>query len=254
MGEIKISRQGSAVTLELINHKKSNALDSAMLATLEQLVGDLEQDGNVRLLLIRGTQGGTFCGGADIKDWSAMTAEEFGRDWLHRGNVIFNRIEQLPFITVGVIEGLCLGGGLELALCADLRLASPFATFGFPEASIGAFPGWLGGPRMERLVGKSLAMEMVLLAQRIDALRAYECGLVNQVVPAEKLESTLEQLAMRANEVSGESIRACKGAFFAPDVMAYHAAAGARLRATSDAAEGLSAFFEKRKPNYQVSP
>jgi len=246
MGSINVHRKDSTVVLELANQKKANALDFAMLGQMEQEVSLLEDDPSIRLLLIQGTQGGTFCGGADIKDWSSLTPEQFGADWLDRGNRLFNRIERLPFITASLIEGLCLGGGLELALCTDLRIATPAATFALPETGIGAFPGWLGGPRLERVIGKGLALEMVLLGRKLDAFKAHERGLVHQVTAGDQLGAAVAELAVRSREVSREAVRASKGAFYCNEPLQYHANAGTRLRATHDAAEGLRAFLKKK--------
>jgi enoyl-CoA hydratase/carnithine racemase len=250
MGTILSSRDGALITLELLNPKKANAIDLAMLADLERLLGALEQDSSARVLVIRGARDGTFSAGADIRDWSALSPAQFGSDWLQRGNLLFNRLEQLPLLTVSVIEGMCLGGGLELALCTDLRIASDKASFSFPEVGIGAFPGWLGGCRLGDLIGRGRAMEMVLLAQRIDAPTALQYGLVNQVHEAAAIDHAIALLVQKAFQLSGPAQATAKGAFFAADRLAYHARSGSALRASADAQEGLQAFFEKRSPNF----
>jgi enoyl-CoA hydratase/carnithine racemase len=251
MGALLLSRDGPCAVLEISNPGRANALDTPMLAQLEQHLQTLEADISIRLLLLPGTAGGTFCAGADVGAWSALTPQAFGTDWIARGNVLFERLARLPCLTVSMVEGLCYGGGLELALCTDMRIATTHATFCFPEVGIGAFPGWLGGPRLAAVVGRGRAMEMVLLGQPVPAPEAWGFGLVNRVVNPDALELCVQQLQTRITQLSPSAMRAAKAAFFATDLLAYHQHAGTQLRAGAESAEGIRAFFEKRTPQFE---
>lgn len=253
MGNLLYSRDESIVTIEISNPTKANSLDMQMLTQLDQHLEVIEADSTVRLLILRGKRGGIFCAGADIRDWSSMTPEMFGKQWLTCGNVSFDRLARLPCITVSVIEGLCFGGGLELALCTDIRIASTEATFCFPEVGIGAFPGWLGGPRLEAVVGRGRAMEMVLLGNKVSAQQGYSYGLVNHLVTPETIEDNVQAIVTRTRQISPRAVATAKGAFFAADLQNYHEQAGIRLRESAEAAEGIQAFFEKRPPHYKLA-
>jgi enoyl-CoA hydratase len=251
MGNIHLTRDGACVTLELSNASRANALDSHMLAQLGQHLSHIEADSSVRLLLLRGRANGIFCAGADIRDWATLTPQAFGSEWLTFGNLLFERLSRLPCLTVSLIEGACFGGGLELALCTDMRIATSAATFCFPEVGIGAFPGWLGGPRLAAVIGRGRALEMVLLGNSVTAAQALSFGLINQLVIDSALEASILALQQRVPKLSASAVATAKGAFFANDPISYHETAGIRLRASADAAEGIQAFFEKRAPYFE---
>lgn len=249
MGDIGIKRQGPIVTLTLANPGKANALDLSMLDQLGKAIEQVEADPSVRVVVLRGTPGGTFSSGADIAQWGPMTPEAFGQDWLAHGNSIFRRFESLRCPTLAVIEGLCFGGGLELALCADLRLGTQAARLRFPEVGIGAIPGWEGGNRLARLAGLGRAMEAVLTAKPIDASTAERWGVLNEVCTSEELDSRLAVWVGALSVVSPRAAAIAKqGLRTDGDTQAYYAAAGVRVKASPDAQIGLDAFFKKTAP------
>ena len=246
MGSVIFRRDGQVVTLELSNPGKANALDSAMLGDLERHVAAIEEDRSIRAVALRGRPASTFSSGADIAEWGAMSPEVFARDWIGRGNAIFRRFEGLRCPTVAVIEGLCYGGGLELALCADLRVATAGARFRFPEVAIGALPGWEGGPRLDRIVGRGRALEAVLLANEISAETAQDWGLVNVLLPATALDATMQSLFDRLCTVSPRAAALAKASVVGredPDI--FFPAAAATLKASTDSAIGIRAFAAK---------
>jgi len=251
MGGILWTREASVLTLELSNPGKANALDANMLAELGHQLERVNDDLSIRAVVIRGRAGGTFSSGADIAEWGPMTPEEFSEHWIGRGNDIFGRLEALRCPTVAVIEGLCWGGGLELALCADLRIATPNASFRFPEVTLGAIPGWQGGPRLARVVGRGRALEAVLLAQEIGAETAHGWGLVNVLAPVTELDGSVASVAARLTTISPCAATLAKASIVGceePDT--FFPAAARTIKGSEDAAIGIRAFAAKTAALY----
>ena len=148
---ILIERDGATLTLTLNRPDKLNAIDGAMLDALGEALGEIERDRAVRAVILTGA-GRAFSAGADIKEWTALTPLEFGRSWGLRGHALFDRLAALPPV-IAALNGIAFGGGLELALCADIRIASEAARLGLPEVTIAALPGWGGTQRLPRLIG-----------------------------------------------------------------------------------------------------
>jgi enoyl-CoA hydratase/carnithine racemase len=245
-GSLTAHRDSTVLTLQLSNAGRANALDLAMLSALEAHIDAVEADTSIRVVVLRGTPGGTFSSGADVRQWGPMSPDAFARDWIARGNTVFRRFEALRCPTVAAIEGICFGGGLELALCADLRVATSNARFRFPEADIGAIPGWEGGPRLARVVGRGRALEAVLTTMEIDAARALDWGLVNRCCSAEAFEQELTALVQRLASVSPCAAALAKAAILREgDSAAFHQQAAAAVKASPDAQTGLNAFASK---------
>jgi len=246
MGEIISSRDGPVLTLQLSNPGRSNALDLAMLGQLEQHLKLVEQDLTVRAVVLRGKPGGVFSSGADIAQWAPMTPSQFSDEWIRYGNRVFARLEQLRCPTVAAIEGLCFGGGFELALAADLRVASVAARLHFPEVAIGAMPGWQGGHRLARIVGRGRALEAVLTCRQICAATALQWGALNAVWPAPVFEAGLAQFVGALTRVSPVAARWAKAAVMRDDdPFTFHAEAAHAVKASADAAIGIAAFKAK---------
>lgn len=251
MGTIQLARRGPVMEARLDHPGKANAIDRGMLAALAGMIEQVQADATVRVLVLRGTPGGPFSAGADVRDWAPMSPDEFGRDWIAHGNGLFRRLEQLRCPTVAAIEGLCFGGGLELALCADLRIGSEAARFRFPETGIGAIPGWEGGPRLARLAGRGRALEAVLTGREIDAPTAGHWGLLNAMHPAAEFESALQDLTERLCAVSPQAAALAKQAIVGEhESEAFHARAAREIKGSADAETGLRAFFDKRPARF----
>lgn len=247
MGQILSRREDAVITLELSNPGKANALDLAMLAALDEQVARIGQDDTIRAVVLRGTTGGVFSSGADIREWSALDPQAFATRWIGEGNAVFRRFERLRCPTVAVIEGLCFGGGLELALCCDLRLAGTGARLRFPEVTIGAIPGWEGGDRLQRIAGRGRALEAVLLSREIDPPTALQWGIVNAVCAPQEVEARLEEWVARLCRISPRAAASAKALIVDDDKdphAAYPAAALA-VRSSPDAELGIRAFFAK---------
>ena len=233
-----------------------NALGRQLLGEMEQALADLAQDRDARVLLLHSLVPGVFCAGADLKERSALSPDEAGA-FVHRLRAAFRALELLPLPTLAVVEDAALGGGLELALACDLRVAGEAALFGLPETGLAIIPGGGGTQRLPRLVGPSKAKELIFTGRRIGAAEALGLGLVDMV--ASRGEALHAALGL-AREILPKGPVALKAAKEAVDGgldldreagLALEASCYARVLATRDRLEGLAAFREKRKPAYR---
>jgi len=203
-------RHGSVLVAMLNRPRKGNSLNHALISALDDLATDLaraasDPDG-ARALVLAGAGGKAFSAGADVHDLDGVSASR-AREQMRRGQQVFDRIEQLPMVVIAAVSGYAVGGGLELAMAADLRIAGPDARFGQPEITLENLPGWGGTQRLPRLVGLGRATELILTGELIDAHRAYDIGLVNRV------EADPLQLAITlASSISTRSAVAVGGA------------------------------------------
>jgi enoyl-CoA hydratase len=248
------NRDGVAVVT--INRPKAlNALDADTMGELDRLADAIAKDAAIKAVIITGAGDKAFVAGADIAYMQPMTAVE-GRTWAKFGQAVFNKIENLPQPVIAAVNGYALGGGCELAMACDIRIASEKAKFGQPEASLGIPPGFGGTQRLARLVGKGHAKELLFTADMIDAAEAYRIGLVNKVVAPEQLMEAAHAMAQKILSRSPLGVQACKTCInegLDTDLetgIAYEAEAFGLCFATADQKEGMAAFLEKRKANF----
>jgi enoyl-CoA hydratase/carnithine racemase len=251
---VQFRENGPVAVIELARPEKLNALTPSMLSALEDIVARLDASRDIRAVVLS-ARGKAFCVGADINAWSALEPLDMWREWVRNGHRIFDRLAHLRQPVVAAINGPALGGGLELAAAADIRVAEPDAVFGLPEASIATCPGWSGTQRLVRLIGPSQVKFMALTAQRIDAESAHRTGLVQKVVPAGAvldealaLAKCIADLAPVSAQLTKQLIDAAAGEGFAASM---EGMAGALAATTQDAGEGLMSFRERRKASYQ---
>jgi enoyl-CoA hydratase len=251
---ILVQRDGTVVTLTLNRPDKLNAIDGAMLDALDEALAKIERDREIRAVILTGA-GRAFSAGADIKEWTALSPLEFARSWGLRGHALFDRLAALPPPVIAAINGIAFGGGLELALCADIRIVGEQARLGLPEVTIAALPGWGGTQRLPRLVGPGRAKHMILSGQPIDAARADAWGLVSAVVAAESLPTRARELAAQIAANAPLAVQASKRLIDAALPLAPAATlethAGALCGGAEDAREGRAAFLERRPPCYR---
>lgn len=250
-----LTHDGGVATLTVDRPAQRNALDVPLVTELTAALGNL--DAGVRALVITGGGEKSFIAGADINDLLGYTPEQ-ARRHIEVGHRLFSLIEELPIPTLAAINGYCLGGGLEIAMACDIRLASANARFGQPEVKIGMPCGWGGTERLQRLIGQSRAKYLMLTGAMWDADAALASGLIAEVVP--DVAALRARAAELGAELAGRSpvvLRATKqmiadahGA--TPRQVAHRdELALAYLMTTADAKEGLSAFLEKRPAVYR---
>jgi len=244
------------IGLVTINRPKAlNALNLETMNELDRLCDMLAKDKSVKVVIITGAGDKAFVAGADITYMQPMTAAE-GREWAKFGQAVMNKIENLPQPVIAAVNGFALGGGCELAMACDIRIAADKAKFGQPEVSLGIPPGFGGTQRLARLVGKGRAKELLYTGDMIDAAEALRIGLVNKVTAAEELLSAARAMAEKIMSRSPAGVRMCKAAVNEgldadlETAVAYEAEVFGLCFATADQKEGMAAFIEKRKANF----
>jgi enoyl-CoA hydratase len=249
--KIQISPEAPVARITLHRPEKLNALDPEMLTALEAGLSLLEGRRDIRVIILQATGEKAFCVGADINAWTALTPLQMWSEWIRHGHRVFSRLFQLRQPVICAIQGLAFGGGLELALACDIRIASEPARFAMPEVKLGTVPGWGGTARLPELIGTGRARQMILSGEPISAAVAERWGLVNEVVPSERLTGRVEELANRIAANAPIAVQTAKQLVAGGNMVTLESIAAATNAFTQDAAEGLAAFREKRNPSFQ---
>jgi enoyl-CoA hydratase len=246
---------GPVATLT-VGHPPANALSNQVLAEIEEALGRAAGDASIRCLIFTGAGEKFFIAGADISEFLKTPPERVG-DRTRKGQAVTVQMEEMDKIVIMAINGYCLGGGCEMAMAGDIRIAADNAVFGQPEIKLGIIPGFGGTQRFPRLVGKSRAMELLFSGDNIDAATALEIGLVTRVVPAADLMTDARATAERLSRSAPLAVAAIKRAVRAGEGLPMNEALNvelgefSRIRQTADAVEGITAFLEKRKPEFK---
>lgn len=242
------------IALITINRPQSlNALNGKTINELSSALDELASDDEVRVIILTGSGEKSFVAGADIKEFSDFDQEKAEELARNGHNNLFNKIENLSKPVIAAVNGFALGGGLELAMACHIRYASENAKLGLPEVTLGLIPGYGGTQRLPKLVGKGIANEMIFSAKMIPAQKAKEIGLVNEVYPIEELLTKTKELA---KTISNNSPMAISKAIYATNLSDTDKGFETEIKyfgelfEMEDKKEGVSAFLEKRKPNF----
>lgn len=246
----------NGVAFITIDRPPVNVLNLKILDELSKTIHCLpEKCSDPMVVVITGQGEKAFVAGADISEISQLT-EETGRDLSRKGHDVYEEISSFPWPVIAGISGLCLGGGMELALACDIRIAADNARFGLPEVSLGIIPGWGGTQRLPRLVGIGVARELILTARIIDAGEALRIGLVNHVVACEDLRNTCRELAKAILSKAPLAVKMAKRAInegilvSLKEGLKLEEKCFGELCASADMKEGTLAFLEKRCPQF----
>jgi len=253
---LTLERDGAVAILTINRPKVLNALNTPTMDELRRAVLDVKHDANVRAVIVTGAGDKSFIAGADINELAVQTSIQ-GKEHALRGQHVFDLIENMGKPVIAAINGFALGGGCELALACTLRIAADSARLGQPEINLGIIPGYAGTQRLSRLVGKGVALDLLLTGRQVKADEALQIGLVNRVVPAAELMSEAKKLASELASKApiamqyiieavnrGLEVSFDKGQFLEATLFGL-------VASSEDMREGTKAFLEKRKAEFK---
>lgn len=252
--DLKVENHLAVVTIN--RPEQLNCFDYESLAQLEEIVDSIKLEKDIRVVIITGAGEKAFSAGADLRERRTLNEKEVRRN-VSMIRDVFTKIEELPQPTIAAVNGYALGGGLELALVCDFRIAVKEAAMGLTEVSWGIIPGAGGTQRLSRLIGPSRAKELILTARKIDAFQAFELGLVNKVVERSQLLPSSIELAEEILKNAPLAVTQAKfainygGSVDLKTGIAIETKAYEVIIPTKDRIEALEAFKEKRKPNFK---
>jgi len=252
---ITVELNGAVAVLTISRPKAMNALNDETINEIGAAFDELEKNGETRVMVLTGAEK-AFVAGADIGELMAADAEG-GRKISEKGNTIFKQIEDSDIVSIAAINGFALGGGCEIAMACDIRIASEKAKLGQPEVNLGVIPGYGGTQRLSRLVGKGKAKELILTGDMITAEEASRIGLVEKVVAPEELMETATKMAKTISYKGPVAVRLSKKAINfgsetnLADGLAFEIEKFKEIFGTEDKTEGTKAFLEKRRPEFK---
>jgi len=250
---LKLEVNNGIAVLTISRPQAMNALNSRFFSEMNEMLNDLEKRNDIKALILTG-EGKAFVAGADIAEMAEMNTEQ-SIAFSKKGQNTFNNIEKLNIPVIAAVNGFALGGGCELAMACDFRIAGTFAKFGQPEVNLGLIPGYAGTQRLSRLVGLSNALYLLYTADMINAEEAYRIGLVQKVVEADKLISETIAIATKIASKGPDAVKKVKYVSRTGFLTDFHA--GSNIESNefgslfgNEGTEGMKAFLEKRKPNW----
>lgn len=256
MENLKLEKKNKIAYVTVDRPKVLNALNMATMQELQEVFSGLKDDKEIRAVILTGAGEKAFVAGADINELAKNDPVE-AKAYTHRGQAVLDLIENLGKPVIACINGFALGGGCEIAMACTMRLASENAKLGQPEVKLGLIPGYGGTQRLPRLVGTGLAQQILLTGEMISAQEAYRIGLVNEIVPADRLIARAEEIAAKIIANAPLAIQYCMEAvnrgmnMTLEEGLFLEATLFGMCCATEDKKEGTRAFLEKRAANFQ---
>lgn len=256
MAFVDLEKEGRMARITIDRPDALNALNSDVLSQLKDAVDEVKADEDVRVVIITGSGEKAFVAGADIKEMLGKTPLDM-RKFTILGHEVMNSIANIEKPVIAAVNGYALGGGLELALACDIRIASENAKLGVPEVKLGIFPGFGGTQRLTKIVGKGRAAELIFTGKMISAKEAVSIGLVNKVVPLEDLIREADAMAQEIAKNGPIGVGLAKSAINRAletgleDGLAYERELVSLTFSTEDKEEGMKAFLEKREANFK---
>ena len=253
---VLLEKEGNIAIVTMNRPKALNALNSETLKELNNVIEALEKDNEIYAVVLTGAGEKAFIAGADISEMKDLN-EEQGKEFGLLGNKVFRRLENLDKPVIAAINGFALGGGCELAMACDIRIASAKAKFGQPEAGLGITPGFGGTQRLPRIVGLGKAKELIYTCDIIKADEALRIGLVNRVVEVEALLDEAKAMAKKIAVNAPIAVKLCKDAINRgmqvniDEAIVIEASDFGKCFLTEDQKEGMTAFIERREKNFQ---
>jgi enoyl-CoA hydratase len=251
---IHFSRQDQVALITIDRADKLNALSWEMMSALDHHLDAVDRDRNIRAVILHSAAERAFGVGADIRDWADLPPLEMWRSWVRHGHRIIRNLEELLQPVIAVTNGYVFGGSLELALAADLRIGESGSQYGFPEASVGTIPGWLGTQKALQLLGPARLKKLIFTRQPIEAEEAEAIGLIDEVVAAGAGLARARELADQICTASPVALALAKQAVNAlasgQPATALESMASGLAAQTDDGREGKTSFREKRAPSF----
>jgi enoyl-CoA hydratase/carnithine racemase len=253
-GQIRLENDGAIARITIEREAKLNAFNASMVADLARICAIVEHNVAIRVAILTGAGSKAFSAGGDIEAWSEETPEDFGRFWVRDGHNAFDALARLRQPVIAVLNGHALGGGLELAACADYRIAEAHAKIGQPEAGLGIVPGWSGTQRATRRFGAQVVRRMAIFGEVLTARAALELGIVDEVVETgegpERARQLAEKVCSRAPLATELTKMLVNAAEAEETERVFDALAGVAAAQSNELREGLLAFRMKRPPKF----
>jgi enoyl-CoA hydratase len=253
--EVVLKKEGTVAYIMINREKALNALNHRVMTRLDQIFSELEDDGEVLVIVITGAGQKAFVAGADVKE--IKEAGDKRTEVIRKGQEIFSKIRNSSKVVIAAINGFALGGGCELAMACDIRIASENAKLGFPETKLGLMPGYGGTQLLPRLIGIGRAKYVILTGEMITAAEAYQFGLVEKVCSSETMMDEVSKLAKKIASNGPFAVKACKRAINGgielslDDALKLELEEYDKVAHSKDVEEGMAAFFEKRPPTFK---
>jgi len=201
MSKIIVKIANKIASIKINNPDKMNCIDMEMLELLETAFLDIRKHRSAKVIIISGSGDKAFSTGGNLKEFGNLKGFQEVKEWIKFGNDVFNLLENMPIATIASINGYAMGGGLELALSCDLRVAAENSIFSMPELQHGWIPGWGGLSKLRRLIGEAKAKEMIMLDERIDAHEAFRLGLISKVCKQEELNDIVNKISLKLAKI-----------------------------------------------------